>query len=163
VPWSPPEPGAAGAPGASRGTVVEESSSTSRDHAGTLTGAEVKAFLENGVSRIPAADGRFPQVSGLCFRYDITAPAGGRVSSIMGRAADGSCTGPAVVGDGSYTLATNASWRQAATATGDHLAATASHRSSSPSRPSEREGEGGAYDRRSPRDAGRSGSAWRCV
>jgi 2',3'-cyclic-nucleotide 2'-phosphodiesterase (5'-nucleotidase family) len=74
---------------------------------GTVTGAEVKAFLENGVSRMPAADGRFPQVSGLCFTYEITAPAGSRVSSIVGRAADGSCTGPAVVADGSYTLATN--------------------------------------------------------
>jgi 2',3'-cyclic-nucleotide 2'-phosphodiesterase (5'-nucleotidase family) len=74
---------------------------------GTVTGAEIKAFLENGVSRMPAADGRFPQVSGLCFTYEITAPAGSRVTSIVAQAADGSCTGPAVVAGDSYTLATN--------------------------------------------------------
>src|ERR687895_728203 len=74
---------------------------------GTVTGAEIKAFLENGVSAMPAANGRFPQVSGLCFTYEITAPAGSRVSSIVGQAADGSCTGAAVVPGGSYTLATN--------------------------------------------------------
>jgi 2',3'-cyclic-nucleotide 2'-phosphodiesterase (5'-nucleotidase family) len=74
---------------------------------GTLTGAEIKAFLENGVSRMPAADGRFPQVSGLCFTYEITAPAGSRVTSIVAQAADGSCTGSAVAAADSYTLATN--------------------------------------------------------
>jgi 2',3'-cyclic-nucleotide 2'-phosphodiesterase (5'-nucleotidase family) len=74
---------------------------------GTVSGAEIKAFLENGVSRMPGPDGRFPQVSGLCFAYEITAPAGSRVSSIVGQAADGSCTGAAVVPGGSYTLATN--------------------------------------------------------
>ena len=45
-----------------------------------LNGAELKTFLENGVSQMPAANGRFPQVSGLCFTYDISAPAGSRVT-----------------------------------------------------------------------------------
>ena len=59
-------------------------------------GAELKAFLENGVSSMPAANGRFPQVSGLCFTYDISAPAGSRVTSVVRQATDGTCTGPAV-------------------------------------------------------------------
>jgi 2',3'-cyclic-nucleotide 2'-phosphodiesterase (5'-nucleotidase family) len=61
-----------------------------------VNGAELKAFLENGVSQMPAANGRFPQVSGLCFTYDISAPAGSRVTSAVRQAADGTCTGPAV-------------------------------------------------------------------
>lgn len=59
----------------------------------TVNGAELKTFLENGISRMPAADGRFPQVSGLCFTYDISAPAGSRVLSAVRQAADGTCTG----------------------------------------------------------------------
>nr|MBA2440599.1 5'-nucleotidase C-terminal domain-containing protein [Thermoleophilaceae bacterium] len=42
----------------------------------TVTGAELKRFLENGVSAMPGANGRFAQVSGLCFTYDIAAAAG---------------------------------------------------------------------------------------
>jgi 2',3'-cyclic-nucleotide 2'-phosphodiesterase (5'-nucleotidase family) len=62
----------------------------------SINGAELKAFLENGVSQMPAAVGRFPQVSGLCFTYDISAPAGSRVTSAVHQAADGSCTGAPV-------------------------------------------------------------------
>ena len=62
----------------------------------SVNGAELKTFLENGVSRMPAADGRFPQVSGLCFTYDIVQAAGSRVLSAVRQAADGSCTGAAV-------------------------------------------------------------------
>jgi 2',3'-cyclic-nucleotide 2'-phosphodiesterase (5'-nucleotidase family) len=51
----------------------------------TITGAELKAFLENGVSQMPAANGRFAQVSGLCFTYDIAAAAGSRVTSAVFR------------------------------------------------------------------------------
>ncbi len=61
-----------------------------------INGAELKTFLENGVSQMPAANGRFPQVSGLCFTYDIAAPAGNRVLGAVRQAADGSCTGAAV-------------------------------------------------------------------
>ncbi|MGH2591553.1 MAG: 5'-nucleotidase C-terminal domain-containing protein [Actinomycetota bacterium] len=75
----------------------------------TVTGAELKAFLENAVSRMPAPDGRFAQVSGLCFTYDIGAAAGNRVSGAVRQGADGSCTGTAVSFDPSanYTLAIN--------------------------------------------------------
>ena len=61
-----------------------------------VTGAELKTMLENGVSRMPAVDGRFPQVSGLCFTYDIAAPAGSRVTSAVMTDMSGSCTGPSV-------------------------------------------------------------------
>jgi 2',3'-cyclic-nucleotide 2'-phosphodiesterase (5'-nucleotidase family)/predicted AlkP superfamily phosphohydrolase/phosphomutase len=61
-----------------------------------VNGAELKTFLENGVSSMPAANGRFPQVSGLCFTYDISAPVGSRVTSVVRQAADGSCTGAPV-------------------------------------------------------------------
>jgi 2',3'-cyclic-nucleotide 2'-phosphodiesterase (5'-nucleotidase family) len=75
----------------------------------SVTGAQLKAMLENGVSAMPAANGRFPQVSGLCFAYDVAAPAGVRVTSAVHQASDGSCTGPAVdlSAGSSYSLATN--------------------------------------------------------
>ncbi len=58
-----------------------------------IHGDTLKAMLENGVSQMPAPIGRFPQVSGLCFTYDISAPAFSRVLSAVRQAADGSCTG----------------------------------------------------------------------
>lgn len=74
-----------------------------------ITGAELKAMLENGVSAMPAASGRFPQVSGLCFTYNISNPAGSRVSGAVGQATDGSCTGAAVdlTAASIYTIALN--------------------------------------------------------
>jgi 2',3'-cyclic-nucleotide 2'-phosphodiesterase (5'-nucleotidase family) len=75
----------------------------------SLNGAELKAILENGVSLMPTVAGRFPQVSGLCFTYDITAPVGSRITSAVRQAADGSCTGAAVdlTSASTYTLAEN--------------------------------------------------------
>ena len=74
----------------------------------TVTGAELKSMLERGVSAMPAADGRFPQISGLCFTYDIAAPASSRVTGAVRQAADGSCTGPAInLAGGPYTLTSN--------------------------------------------------------
>jgi len=62
----------------------------------TVTGVELKAFLENGVSSMPGANGRFPQVSGLCFTYDVNLAPGSRVTSVVEQAADGTCTTTAV-------------------------------------------------------------------
>jgi len=75
----------------------------------TVTGAELKAFLENGVSAMPGANGRFAQVSGLCFTYDISMPAGSRVTSAVRQAADGTCTTTAIdlTAGASYSLAIN--------------------------------------------------------
>jgi len=69
-----------------------------------LHGDGLKAMLENGVSLIGAAScpvgpcaanasqGRFPQISGLCFTYDITQNVGSRVTSAVVANADGSCS-----------------------------------------------------------------------
>ena len=70
------------------------------------TGADLKAMLENGVSLsvvVPAPpappvptnspQGRFPQVSGLCFTWDIQRASGDRVTGAVRQAADGTCTG----------------------------------------------------------------------
>lgn len=74
-----------------------------------VNGAELKSMLENGISVMPGVDGRFPQVSGLCFTYDISAAVGNRVTSAVRQAADGSCTGAPVdlTAASSYTLAEN--------------------------------------------------------
>ncbi len=47
-----------------------------------LTGAQLKEALENGVSRVERADGRFPQVSGIAFAYDPRRPAGSRIARV---------------------------------------------------------------------------------
>ncbi|KAA1182261.1 LysM peptidoglycan-binding domain-containing protein [Rhizobium tropici] len=47
-----------------------------------LTGAEVKAALENGLSQIDEGAGRFPQVAGLKYSFDKTKPAGSRLVSV---------------------------------------------------------------------------------
>lgn len=65
-----------------------------------LTGSQVLAALENGVSRVEDVNGRFPQISGIRVEADITLEAGNRVTSVM-------------VGDApldvnaTYTVATN--------------------------------------------------------
>ncbi len=75
----------------------------------SVNGAELKSMLENGVSAMPGANGRFAQVSGLCFTYDISAPVGTRVTSAVRQAADGSCTGAAIdlTNASTYTIAEN--------------------------------------------------------
>jgi 2',3'-cyclic-nucleotide 2'-phosphodiesterase (5'-nucleotidase family) len=75
----------------------------------SINGAELKAMLENGVSLMPLVQGRFPQVSGLCFTYDISAFPGSRVISAVRHAADGSCTGAPIdlTAGASYTIAEN--------------------------------------------------------
>jgi 2',3'-cyclic-nucleotide 2'-phosphodiesterase (5'-nucleotidase family) len=58
----------------------------------TVNGAELKTMLENGVSTMPAVNGKFPQVSGLCFTYDIAQPAGSRVTGAVLADSAGNCT-----------------------------------------------------------------------
>ncbi|MBI2372654.1 MAG: 5'-nucleotidase C-terminal domain-containing protein [Deltaproteobacteria bacterium] len=48
----------------------------------TVTGAQVWALLEHGVSAMPAANGRFTQVSGLRYTYTASNAAGARVISV---------------------------------------------------------------------------------
>lgn len=47
-----------------------------------LSGADVLAALENGVSRIEDVNGRFPQVSGLSFIFDPAKEAGARIEEV---------------------------------------------------------------------------------
>ena len=72
-----------------------------------ITGAQLKDQLENGVF-LTGAQGRFPQVSGLCFTYDLSRPPGSRVTSVV-RANDSGCTTTAVdlSATARYSLAEN--------------------------------------------------------
>lgn len=47
-----------------------------------LTGAQIVAALENGVSMVEQVKGRFPQVAGLRFSWDPTKPPGERIVSV---------------------------------------------------------------------------------
>jgi 2',3'-cyclic-nucleotide 2'-phosphodiesterase (5'-nucleotidase family) len=89
----------------------------------TINGAELKDYLETAVSSLPATgNGRFGQVSGLCFTFNVegtpasfaangimVAGTGNRVVSAVRQAANGSCTGaPVSFSSGvNYTLTTN--------------------------------------------------------
>jgi len=66
----------------------------------TITGAQLKDALENGVSQIESVAGRFPQIAGFSFTYDPALPAKGRVTSIA-------YTGASVDPNGAYRVATN--------------------------------------------------------
>lgn len=46
-----------------------------------VTGYKLLQALENGVSKLPAAEGRFPQLSGLEYTMDPSQPAGSRIIS----------------------------------------------------------------------------------
>ncbi|KAJ2162986.1 hypothetical protein GGF46_000172 [Coemansia sp. RSA 552] len=47
-----------------------------------LTGDQIRRALENGVSKWPAQEGRFPQVSGIRFEFDPRRAPGDRITSI---------------------------------------------------------------------------------
>ena len=65
-----------------------------------LSGADVLAALENGVSRVEDVNGPFPQVSGLTFIFDPAKEAGSRIEEV-------SVGGAPLDLDKTYTLATN--------------------------------------------------------
>jgi len=73
----------------------------------TLSGADLHAALEHGVSLPPEAggSGRFPQVAGLVVRYDMLRPAGSRLTRLALRDANG--TERPVRDDAEYRIATN--------------------------------------------------------
>ncbi|MCE5257205.1 MAG: bifunctional metallophosphatase/5'-nucleotidase [Spirochaetaceae bacterium] len=66
---------------------------------GKFKGSELDAILENGVGKLPAADGRFPHLAGWTYTLDATKPAGDRVSNIL-------IGGVPVDPDKEYTFAT---------------------------------------------------------
>ena len=57
-----------------------------------VSGAEIKAYLENSVAVLPEPDGRFAQVSGLCFLYDISKPPGARILAATRHTAEAGCS-----------------------------------------------------------------------
>lgn len=65
-----------------------------------ISGADLRAALENGVSGVEKGAGRFPHVSGLSFAYDGGKPAGSRVAEVR---IDGAPLAP----EEKYVLATN--------------------------------------------------------
>lgn len=48
-----------------------------------LTGRQIRESLEHGVSAVEEGAGRFPQVSGISFKYSRLSPAGSRVTEIL--------------------------------------------------------------------------------
>ncbi|WP_298973780.1 bifunctional metallophosphatase/5'-nucleotidase [uncultured Roseobacter sp.] len=48
-----------------------------------VTGETIIAALENGVSQHEEGAGRFPQVAGMSFAFDVSKPAGSRISDVM--------------------------------------------------------------------------------
>ncbi len=54
-----------------------------------ITGAQVIAALENGVSRVEQNDGRFPHVSGLRYIWDPAMNPGSRIKSVEVSTASG--------------------------------------------------------------------------
>jgi 5'-nucleotidase / UDP-sugar diphosphatase len=65
-----------------------------------LPGSQVLLALENGVSQAEKGAGRFPQVSGLSYAFDVTATTGARVSEVM-------VGGAALEADKLYKVAVN--------------------------------------------------------
>jgi 2',3'-cyclic-nucleotide 2'-phosphodiesterase (5'-nucleotidase family) len=65
-----------------------------------ISGADLRAALENGVSEVEDKAGRFAQVSGMTYRYDAASPAGSRIVEVL---VAGEPLDPART----YTLATN--------------------------------------------------------
>lgn len=68
----------------------------------TVTGSQVYAMLENSVSALPAQSGRFLQISGFSFTYDVAKPVGARIVSVT---LDGGA--PIVNTTTTYTLVVN--------------------------------------------------------
>jgi 2',3'-cyclic-nucleotide 2'-phosphodiesterase (5'-nucleotidase family) len=65
-----------------------------------VSGRDLKAAIENGLSKLPGPSGRFPQVSNLRIEADASRPPGSRVLSIK--------VGDAPLDEGkTYSVATN--------------------------------------------------------
>jgi len=65
-----------------------------------ISGADLKAALEHGVSQYPATEGLFPQVSGIKFTFNGDADPGNRIQEVW-------VGGEALNEDESYVVATN--------------------------------------------------------
>jgi 5'-nucleotidase / UDP-sugar diphosphatase len=72
----------------------------------TITGAQLKEALENGVSQIETTAGRFAQVANMRYSYDTARPVGDRVTGVQ--VSDGKGGYTTLDPAGSYRLVTNA-------------------------------------------------------
>lgn len=54
-----------------------------------LKGSDIRAALENGLSKLEEPGGRFPQVAGLKFSFDRSKPVGSRVTAVEVKDGDG--------------------------------------------------------------------------
>lgn len=70
-----------------------------------LTGAQVVAALENGVSQIEAVAGRFPQVGGVRFSFDPKLAVGSRITGVLVK--DSTGTYGAIDPAATYRVVTN--------------------------------------------------------
>ena len=70
-----------------------------------VSGADVIEALENGVSDVENGAGRFPQVAGLKYAFDISKPAGERVSDVQVKG-EGDSWAP-IDEAATYTIVTN--------------------------------------------------------
>lgn len=68
----------------------------------SVTGAQLHAIVEHSIAALPSANGRFAQISGFKFSYDVTRAPGSRVVSLT--LDDGT---PILADATTYTLATN--------------------------------------------------------
>lgn len=48
----------------------------------SVNGATILAALENGVGQVEDGAGRFPQVAGMRYNFDLSQPAGSRISDV---------------------------------------------------------------------------------
>jgi 2',3'-cyclic-nucleotide 2'-phosphodiesterase (5'-nucleotidase family) len=74
----------------------------------SLSGAELLAYLERGVSHLPIASARFAQVSGLCFTHNPDRTVDNKVISAVHQGSDGECDAGSPVDfseDVHYTIA----------------------------------------------------------
>lgn len=76
-----PGPGSTGPYDVTLGDVVAVLPFNNYTATSTITGADLWAALENGVSGYPS-DGRFPQISGFRFTFDPSRPVGQRIVSV---------------------------------------------------------------------------------
>ena len=65
-----------------RGDIARELPFRSHIATATITGQQLLLALENGLSEVESAKGRFPQVAGMKFRYSMKHPAGSRIQDI---------------------------------------------------------------------------------
>ena len=82
-----------------RGDIMRELPFRTRLAKLKLSGEELLAMLEYGLSEVELQKGRFPQVSGLSLRYSINKPAGQRITEVK-------INGKPLSSEQSYTLAT---------------------------------------------------------